>query len=142
MAKNTTPRKRTTRKPSRSKADRRVIERNALIKKLGEYTVERQELGVTDRQLESMADYLASRFEFATEPVIVLVSLLNRLLACANAQSSPSSSLVSIEDAINELTQRLFSRCIEGENAAERFAKTADARAARITGLHLVELAR
>jgi hypothetical protein len=83
-----------------------------------DYAEELAAFKVDNSDLDAIAVYFGLVFEYRTEPMIVLVSLLRRLSDLAKRKNG----MVSVEDTVNSLCQRLFLRCGAGEDAADKFA--------------------
>ena len=109
---------------------RRTVKRRSTGKRIpkgrNDYHQALIDLGFDDPDLDRFAQYFNLCFEHRVEPITVLVSLLNRLLECSQ------STIIDIRNIIPMLNERLFSRCGEGEKAAQAFSDTANQRAALI----------
>jgi hypothetical protein len=90
-------------------------------------------LGVEDQDLDRIADYFGLVFEYSTEHMSVLVALLDRLAAAAKTDQ------ILVQDVIGLLSLRLFSKCHEGEKAADRFQQRARRKAWRILESGIVQ---
>ncbi|HUS09224.1 MAG TPA: hypothetical protein VMZ30_02070 [Pyrinomonadaceae bacterium] len=83
-------------------------------------------IGLADEDLDRFANYFTGRFEHDTEPAVVLVALLERLVQCSKDQRR------NMEDAINRLEDRLFAKSAAGQDTASAFRDEASDEASRI----------
>jgi hypothetical protein len=85
---------------------------------------------VDDRDLDVIAHYFGGIFECDTEPMAVLVEVLQRIVNVSKARAHGGS--VHIEDVVHSLSERLFIQCMAGEISSRKFAASASAKAEKV----------
>lgn len=99
--------------------------------KPNEYLQASFDLGVADGDLDDLASYFGSLFDYDTEPIAVLVSLLDRL-AKVSSRERKGDYGVMVEDVCQLLSHRLYIKCMDGEAAARQFRKGSQQVAAEV----------
>ena len=81
-------------------------------------------LRLDDKDLDSFASYFELTLQGSSRSITVLVALLQRLRAVEKLRQEKQSG-IWIEDIVGRLTQRLYTRCEPGWEAATRFGTEA-----------------